>query len=108
MLFTGSVAFVGSLVPRLLVLFVCLGLALWGLGGVVRPLCAFSLVWSLLVSFLLFGLAGLGCSGGGWSFSFFFFFIVIVFWGHFMVLDPYTHQSICSCVIYDFCRGCYL
>jgi hypothetical protein len=52
MLFTGSVAFAGSLVPRLLVLFVCLGFALWGPRGVVRTLHAFSLVWSLLVSFL--------------------------------------------------------
>jgi len=75
MLFTGSVVFVGSLVPRLLVLFVCLGFTLWGPGGVVWPLRAFSLVWSLLVYFLWFGLAGLGCSCGGWSFSFFFFFL---------------------------------
>jgi len=52
MLFTRSVAFAGSLVPGLLVLFFFLGFALWGPGGVVRPLHAFSLVWSLLVYFL--------------------------------------------------------
>jgi hypothetical protein len=52
MLFIGSMAFAGSLVPRLLVLFVCLGFVLWGPRGVVQPLHAFLMVWSLLVSFL--------------------------------------------------------
>jgi hypothetical protein len=52
MLFTGSVAFVGLLVLGLPDLFVCLGFVLWGPGGVVQPLHAFLLVWSLLVSFL--------------------------------------------------------
>jgi hypothetical protein len=52
MLFTGSVVLVGSLVPGLLVLFVWLGFTLWGAGGEFQPLRAFSLVWSMLVSFL--------------------------------------------------------
>jgi len=52
MLFTGSVVLASSLVPGLLVLFVWLGFVLWGVGGAVRPLHAFSLVWSLLVYFL--------------------------------------------------------
>ena len=52
MLFTGLVVLVDSLVPKLLVLFVCLGFMLWGPRGVVLPLHDFSLVWSFLVSFL--------------------------------------------------------
>jgi hypothetical protein len=52
MLFADSVVLAGSLVPGLLVLFIWLGFALWDVGGAVRPLHAFSLVWSMLVSFL--------------------------------------------------------
>jgi hypothetical protein len=52
MWFTGSMDSASSLVLGLLVLFVCLGFALWGPGDVVQPLRAFLLVWSLLVSFI--------------------------------------------------------
>jgi hypothetical protein len=51
-LFTGSVVLASSLVRGLLVLFVCLGFVLWGPGGVVHLVGAFSLVWSLLFSFV--------------------------------------------------------
>jgi hypothetical protein len=52
MLFIGLVVLAGLLVRGLLVLFVWLGFTLWGPGGVVWPVCAFSL--SSSCCFLLF------------------------------------------------------
>jgi hypothetical protein len=108
MLFVDSVVLVGSLVCGLLVLFVCLGFTLWGPGGAVQPVRAFSL--SGACCFLLFdsALQSWGPMVVVGAFIFSFFLDYYCFLGRFTVFGPCTQESTCSSVIYSFCRGRYL
>jgi hypothetical protein len=67
MLFTGSVVVACSLVRWFVgccVLLFGSSLRVWGPRAIVGPVCAFSLVYCLLFSFVYFSFAGLGSCAG--------------------------------------------